>query len=143
MRSINGILGKVGSSAPIGLTLSLIASNCNPVLLYGIESMALNNAESKSLQYPYNSAFTKVFSSFDAKIITQCQFYSGYLPLSYLADLRWLNFYNNICSQEYHSSAGILYRWFGSAECNAIAEKYNMDKILGQLLLPIQNVENI
>ena len=89
--------------------------------------MALNKAEINSLQYPFNSAFTKLFSSFNAKIITQCQFYSGYLPISYLADLRCLNFYN-ICSQEYNSSAGILYHWFGSAEYNAIAEKYNIDK---------------
>ena len=41
-RSLNSIIGKVGTTSAIHLTLSLIATNCNPILLYGLEATGLN-----------------------------------------------------------------------------------------------------
>ena len=44
-RALNGLLGKMGSSPNIQLTLSLINSFCTPVLCYGIEAMLLTKMQ--------------------------------------------------------------------------------------------------
>ena len=44
-RSLNGILGKVGSSSTIHVTLSLVSTYCVPILLYSLEAMKLNKSE--------------------------------------------------------------------------------------------------
>ena len=76
-RSINGILGKLGSMPQINLTLKLTSTFCNPILFYGLEALHLNKTDISVLTYPYNSVFTKLFASFDKSIVTLCQFYSG------------------------------------------------------------------
>src|SRR5579863_3750080 len=48
-RSINGILGKMGSKPNVNVTLSLIAAHCNPLLFYGTESIRLNKTQMNSL----------------------------------------------------------------------------------------------
>jgi len=75
-RSLNGLLGKMGSSPNVQLTLSLISSFCTPVLCYGIEAMRLNKSQINSLTFPYNSGFIKLFETYDVKTITHCQFYN-------------------------------------------------------------------
>ena len=108
-RSINGILGKLGSDPPINVTLSLVSSNCVPVLLYGLEALMLNKADTNTLSYPYNSVFMKLFKSFNKNIITLCQYYCGELPLEYLLHSRNLNFYSKLNMAE-SSPASVLYR---------------------------------
>jgi hypothetical protein len=122
---LNGILGKVGTSAPVGLTLSLISSNCNPVLLYGVEAILLNKSETQSLTYPFNSGFMKLFSTFDAKVVAQCQYYCGWLPFSYVADTKCLKFYHRLSAMDF-SPASIMYYWFGASERNVIADRYGI-----------------
>jgi len=92
-RSLNDILGKVGTTCPINVTLSLVNSFATPVLLYGLETACLNLSEVKSLNYPFSSIFVKLFSTFNNTIIQECQYYTGYLPLKYLLYLRCLNFF--------------------------------------------------
>jgi hypothetical protein len=91
-RSVNGILGKLGSNPSISLTLSLISSNCNPILLYGLESLKLYKTDVNTLSHPYNSVYMKLFQSFDKTIITLCQFYCGEMPFEQLLHIRILNF---------------------------------------------------
>jgi hypothetical protein len=124
-RSLNGILGKVGTTAPVGLTLSLISSNCNPILLYGLESIRLTKSQTQSLNYPFNSAFVKLFSTFDAKVILQCQYYSCWLPFEYVLDTRCLKFYSRLSRLDY-SPASIMYAWFGASEQKVISDKYGI-----------------
>jgi hypothetical protein len=125
-RSINSILGKIGSAPNISVTLSLIDSHCNPILMYGMESIRLNNSEINRLSYPYNSAYMKLFNSFNNKIITLCQFYCGHLPLSHILDLRTLKFYAKLNFTNISSPASILYKWFGKSEFIDTACKYNI-----------------
>jgi hypothetical protein len=126
-RSINGILGKLGSDPPISVTLSLVSSNCVPVLLYGLEALMLNKADINTLSYPYNSVFMKLFKSFNKNIIMLCQYYCGELPLEYLLHSRNLNFYSKLNMAE-SSPASVLYKWFGKREWDKIATdtKYNI-----------------
>ena len=91
-RSLNGILGKVGSSSPPHLTLSLTSTFCNPILLYGLESLNINKYDTNRLSFPFDSVFKKLFSSFNKDVITLCQFYLGYLPLKFEIDKKNLAF---------------------------------------------------
>src|ERR1700721_2148546 len=59
-RSLNSLLGKLGSSPHIGITLFLVASNCYPILFYGLESMHLSKTNYSIMSYPYNSAYMKL-----------------------------------------------------------------------------------
>ena len=79
-RSINGILGKLGSDPPISVTLSLVSSNCAPVLLYGLEALVLNKADINTLSSPYNSVFMKFFKSFNKNMITLSVLLRGTTP---------------------------------------------------------------
>ena len=73
-RSLNGILGKVGSFCQLNVVLSLVNSFATPVLLYGLEIFCLKKGDIKSLNYPFRSLFVKLFSTFCNEIIEQCQF---------------------------------------------------------------------
>jgi len=115
----------MGSSPNVQLTLSLISSFCTPVLSYGIEAMRLNKTQNKSLSFPYNSGFIKLFEFYDLKTITQCQFYCGYLPLSYLFDLKRMNFYL-LFNASHVNPASILFPWFGQSEVSDITSEYNI-----------------
>jgi hypothetical protein len=60
-RSLNSLLGELDSSPHIGITLFLVASNCYPILFYGLESMHLSKTNYSNLSYPCNSAYMKLF----------------------------------------------------------------------------------
>ena len=92
-RSLNGILGKIGNMSAIPLILKIVSTNCNPSLLYGLEACPVTKRQLKSLSYPFNSVFMKLFKTFNADIIRQVQYFSGYMPLSYTIDLRRLSFF--------------------------------------------------
>ena len=69
-RSLNGIVGKLGTTPKLGLTLSLVETFCNPILLYGLEALRLNKSDVNVLMYPYNSVYMKLFSSFDKTVLS-------------------------------------------------------------------------
>src|SRR6266404_8434808 len=85
----------------------------------------LSKSNISRISYPYNSAFMKLFASFDKSVITFCQCYYGHLPLNYLVDLRALKFYDKLSVSDFNP-ASILYRWFGCREHNDTAEKYSI-----------------
>ena len=127
-RSLNCILGKVGTMTAINVILSLISTNCNPILLYGLEATRLGKSQLNSLNYPFNSGFMKLFNTFDPKVIAQTQFYCGCLPFSYLLDSRILSFYSDLKVFDHQSPASILYFLFGENEWNETTVKYNITK---------------
>ena len=91
-RSFNGIFSKIGTSSSPNVILSLMSSYCLPVLLYGLEALSVISREFQRLELAYNRAFMKIFSSYNLHVIKQCQYYSGYLPLRYIYEIRKLNF---------------------------------------------------
>jgi hypothetical protein len=126
-RSLNGILGKVGSSCPLNVVLSLVNSFSTPVLLYGLEIACLNKSDIKSLNYPFRSIFHKLFSTFDNEIIEQCQYYTGYLPLQHTLALNCLRFFKSLMHTTVKMKpVGLLYNWFGSTDWDSIASQYNI-----------------
>ena len=126
-RSINGILGKVGTTAPLCLMLSLILSNCNPILFYGLEAIRLSKSQMQGLTYSFNCAFVKLFGKFDKNVISQCQYYSGCLPFNYQNDLRCLKFHSQLSTNSLnYSPTSIMFNWFGEAERGVIVDRYDI-----------------
>jgi hypothetical protein len=127
-RSLNGILGKIGSSDPINVVLSLVNSFATPVLLYGMESAYIKHSDVKNLNYPYRSIYFKLFSTFNAEIIDQCQYYTGYLPLKYALNLRCLTFFKSLLSPPMNARpAGLLAKWFGFIDWDVNASEHNIN----------------
>ena len=91
-RSFNSIYSKIGNASSPNVILSLLSSYCLPSLLYGSEAIVIDSHEMQRLNLAYSRAFMKIFSSYDCNVIKQCQFFSGFLPLSPLTDLRRLKF---------------------------------------------------
>ena len=56
----------------------------------------------------------KVFKTFDNGVINQCQYFSGYLPIRNIIDLRRVKFYNSLKSSNDHVK--LLYKLFGYKE---------------------------
>ena len=104
-RALNSIFGKIGTNSSPFVTLSLINSYCIPLLAYGSEAFSLTTAMYNTLENAYSAAFSRIFRSYDASVIKQCQFFSGFLPLQFVLDKRKLNFFygmfrlNNISVQ--------------------------------------------
>ncbi len=109
---------EIGDVNAIPLILSLTATNCNPVLMYGLDACLLSSAQISSLAYAYNAVFCKIFKSFDRNIISNCQYYTGTLPLKYAYDLGRLrllaSFHNAI-----GTPAGFLYKFYGGRKVSA------------------------
>ena len=126
-RALNAILSKIGDMNAVNVILSLVASNCTPILLYGLEAMHLNNAQNNRLLYAYNSVFYKLFRSFNANIILQTQYYTGYLNLTSLIDLRTITFLNELCNYDASSPASHLFYLCGKNEWIDIASRYNIN----------------
>ena len=90
--ALNGIFGKIGTNSSISVILSLINAFCVPVLTFATDVMNLTNSNYNSLETAYTSAFTKIFSTFDKLAIRNCLFYCGFLPMTYVIDLRKIKF---------------------------------------------------
>ena len=124
-QSLNAIMGKIGDMQAVGLILSLTASNCLPILLYGLEAGSLTNAQVKSLEYAYNASFVKLFKSFDANVVSACQYYTGFLPARHALDLARLRFYSSLSAQG-DSLPGFLCKAVGGDELLQVTTKYNV-----------------
>ena len=64
------------------MIVSLIKSKCIPVLMYGLETLDLNQSNLNKLDNPLYQVFGKIFKSFDKQIRNICMFYMDTLPLS-------------------------------------------------------------
>jgi len=80
-------LGRLGTSAAASVLLKLINSQGVQNLLYGISATSLSKLELTSFTHAYNSVFSKIFKSFDDRVIMCCQFYCKYLCFDLLLDL--------------------------------------------------------
>ena len=110
----------------LNLIFSLTSTNCTPILMYGLEAMKLSNAQINRLLYAYNSVFYKLFRTFNADIIAQTQFYSGYLNLRSLHDLRTVSFLYDLRYYDYSCPASHFFHIGGSSDWIELANKYSI-----------------
>ncbi len=145
---LNSILGKIGDMHAVGLILSLIASNCTPVLVYGIEACILSKAQLQSISYAYNAVFVKLFKSFDVKTIRACQFYTNFLSAEHSIGAARLKFLSSLRTGT-DSPAGFLCRAVGEEEVIQLATKYGVRlpatnrRIMRQVWEVFENEQNI
>ena len=76
--------------------MKLIYSQGVQNLLYGITATSLSAGDLKSLCYSYDSMFCKIFNSYDKNVISQCQYYSGYLSFNVLDELHRYMFFKKL-----------------------------------------------
>ena len=107
-RSLNGIFGKVGLKTSPLVLISLINSYCVPNLLYCAESFWWSKSMLNSCENAYALAFMKVFRSYDKKIIEQCQYYMGKLPLELQIIQRQINFFANVNKSVHNNNCKLI-----------------------------------
>jgi hypothetical protein len=123
-QATNSIFGKIGTKAPLNLTLSLIDIYCMPVLLYGLEVLSLTKSEKSTLDFIYSTVFFKIFLVKDSINIKLCQFFSSCLPPSCRLDIKKLNFWHSV--QNFKNSIPLqLIALGGKEEFTSLATKYN------------------
>ena len=57
----------------ISVILELVRSKCIPILLYGLESCQLSNADLRSLDFTFNRLFMKLFKTKSIDVVKACQ----------------------------------------------------------------------
>ena len=62
-RAANAIFGRIGRIASEEVIIQLIKSKCIPVLVYGLEVSPLTKSDLKSLDFPVNRFFMKLFNT--------------------------------------------------------------------------------
>ena len=67
--------------------LELIKTKCLPILLFGLEVCPLSNTNIRSLDFPINRFFMKLFNTSDMQIVTECQsIFNFRLPSAIIPD---------------------------------------------------------
>ena len=123
--ALNGILGKVGTRSPTNVLLALIESFCVPVMSYCLDVIRINKSELNKLEAAYSSAFAKIFGSFNAATILNCQYYCNMLPLYLRIAIKKLTFLSNLSKSE-NFSLRLLYMRCGNNELKLLLNEYNM-----------------
>ena len=91
-RVANSILCKLGNCDNASATVSLMSSIALPILMYAVESLALNKSELNLLDHPLCRIFEKIFKTFDKNVIKQCRLYMGNLSFHQYYSLRVMSF---------------------------------------------------
>ena len=75
--AVNGLFGKLLNLASDTVILELVRSKCVPILLYGLESCQLSNADLRSLDFTFNRLFLKLFKTKSIDVVKACQSFTG------------------------------------------------------------------
>ena len=74
--AVNGLFGKLLNLASETVILELVRSKCMPILLYGLESCQLSNADLRSLDFTFNR-LVKLFKTKSIDVVKACQSFTG------------------------------------------------------------------
>lgn len=104
-RAFNAILSKVGRCASEQVVLRLLRTKCLPILFYSSEACPLLARQVNSLNFSLTRIFMKLFRTGSPKVVKECQFYFGFLPVKcqlHIRTARFLQKYagsvNSLCS---------------------------------------------
>ena len=75
--AVNGLFGKLLNLASETVILELVRSKCMPILLYGLESCQLSNADFRLLDFTFNRLFVKLFKTKSIDIVQACRSFTG------------------------------------------------------------------
>ena len=100
-----------------------MASIALPTLTYSMEALSLSNTQLGKLGHPWERTFMKLFSTFDNKVIQQCQFYTNVLPIRHYYVIRQISFLNNLLLTQNHVLQ-TLHNSFGKIELDKLASMF-------------------
>ena len=124
--SFNAIYGKLGKIGDPFVTLNLIYNIALPCLLYAQEALPLTTKSvTKTIEHPWSRVFMRLFGSWDNKIVAQCQFYTNYLPLEHLINLRRSTFLLSLKSSPW-SILRALYELSANDDLSHLADAYSV-----------------
>jgi hypothetical protein len=123
--SFNSIYGKLGKINDPMVTLKLVSSMALPCLLYATEALPLSKTIFRSLEHPWSRVFMKMFTTFDAKTVLACQFYTGFMPVQHLASVRKIKFINSLAHSS-HWLMRALHDLVGNDELRPLASLYGV-----------------
>lgn len=114
-KALNAIFSKVGRFTSEEVVLNLIRAKCLPVLLYGVESCPMMVRDKKSMEFTVTRSLMKLFKTGSAAVVSECQNFFRFLPISNQIDIRTAKFLekfmtsdNYICSLfECHARIGL------------------------------------
>ena len=90
-KAFNAIFCKVGRYASEEVVLNLLRTKCLPMLLYGIEACPLLVRDRKSFDFTITRSVMK-FRTGSVTVVTDCQKFSHFLPVTYQTDIRTVKF---------------------------------------------------
>jgi len=76
------LYASIGTSASHVVTILLFQSFCDPIALYGLESVRLSNSNLYCLQYVINVCLFKILKTRNERIVDNCLYYLNMLPVS-------------------------------------------------------------
>ena len=93
---------KVGRYTSEEVVLNLLRTKCLPVLLYGVAACPLLVRDRKSLDFTITRSFMKFFRTGSVTVVTDCQKFSYFLPVTYQIDIRTVKFLQKFQSSDNH-----------------------------------------
>ena len=105
-------------------TVHLMASISLPILTYAIEALSLNTTELLKLDHPLCRTFMKIFSTFDYKVIKQCQYFTNVLPIGYYYIIQKLTFINSLLLTN-NAVMHTLYKTVAKGEISTYVAKFD------------------
>jgi Reverse transcriptase (RNA-dependent DNA polymerase) len=124
--SFNAIYSKLGKINNQIVTLNLISSIALPCLLFAVEALPLSKSVIKSIEHPWSRVFMKIFMTFDAKTVTGCQYFTGFMPIAHIANSRKIKFINQMKASKYWLLRS-LHELVAVRELDPIASFYGVD----------------
>ena len=102
------------------------------MLLYGVEARPLLVRDRKSFDFTITCSFMKLFRTGSVTVVTDCQKFSHFLPVTYQIDIRTVKFLQKFQSSDNHI-------------CNLLSQKaeIGVKNILSQYGSQILNVYDL
>ena len=134
--SFNSVYGKIGRCASEEVVINLLNVKCLSALLYGMEACPVMSRHKSSLDFAVTRLFMKILRTGSAQIVTECQKFYNFLPVSYRIDVRTVRFLDRFISSENYLCA--VFCDHAQRGINDILAKYNIQA--GSAWPVLQNV---
>ena len=87
-RSVNAILSKLSNCASEECSVRLVTSKCVPILIYGLETCELSNAQRRTLDFITRRTFMRIFKTRSVDIVDECMAKCSLSSFSSIVDKR-------------------------------------------------------
>ena len=122
-KSLNGILGVLGSRPSFQVVLALVRASCFPIILYGLDALSLSPTEVHHLAFAYNNIFVNLFQVKEVNCIEHCQYFCNFWPFRAVYEFKRYLFLSQYFERHGPCVMGSL-DYADYLELDSIANKY-------------------